>query len=352
MDAPTAPPAAPAQPAASPVPISATRDAANRGSFADFDKAEIAAREGKPLAPIASAPAPAPAEAKPPAAPAPSEEQRVSRRQQEINEHIRRATAAETELARLREENARLKTPPAAPAQPPAAETPAWKRYAALPDAPKIAQFDSVEEHTAAMAHFIATTMLTERDQAAHARTAAESRDAALHETATQFGQRMKAAKEADPEIASKINPDILQARPLSGLTREEAKTASFANAVAEAGLYSEHPAALFTYVSDPKNAAEVVRIAQLPPAQCWDALVRLDGRLGGTSSTITAPAPGQTPGAGASPSPITAAPPPPPTISKAGTTADPQAAALARGDFATWDRLETEKVRTRRGAA
>jgi hypothetical protein len=72
----------------------------------------------------------------------------------------------------------------------------------------------------------------------------------------------------------------------------------------------------------------------------------RLEGRLAGAGapadSTAAAPAAPASPPV--SRSPITAAPPPPPTLRAAGNTSDPKAAALARGDFAEFDRLETEE--------
>jgi hypothetical protein len=131
-----------------------------------------------PAVPVkADAAAPAqPAAAAPvaPAAPAQPDAPAVSKRQQEINDHIRRATTAETENARLREENARLKgtapradAPPAAPAQ---------------PEAPTVAKFPTLEQWSAAHPEKSFDDFLEARDEhreqqrtaAAHARTTAD----------------------------------------------------------------------------------------------------------------------------------------------------------------------------------
>jgi hypothetical protein len=103
---------------------------------------------------------------------------------------------------------------------------------------------------------------------------------------------------------------------------------------VAEAALLADHPAALLMHLQAHPEAAEA--IVALPPRQWLFALARLDGSL--ASPTAKTPAAPASPAA-ASPSPITAALPPPPTVSGHGSATDLKSAALARGDFAEFDR-------------
>lgn len=343
-------PAVPAQPAAE--TISATRAAANSGDLTAFLEADTSARAGKPLAPVAVA---KPADAA--VVEAPAESRAVSKRQQDTNDRIREAVeraTAETraELARLRAEF----TPKPAPAP---ADTPTtvaeWKRIHALPDAPKLTDFDTVEEHSAAMAYFVHQTLNTERATADRQR---QSRDADLTALATEgqsYGERMQKAAQADPDLKTKIAPELHDAYPISAYPvdprsgqRVDPRTGqpvalTFKNAIAEVGLRSESPAALYVYLSEHKDEAK--RISSLHPDRAMEALQRLDGRL----SAGSPPAPQRS--ASPAPSTITAAPPPPPSVSsQAGSSVDPQATALARGDFAAFDQLEMDKERKRRG--
>lgn len=352
---PVAAPAAAAQPAEStPVTISATLDAASRGDFSAFDTASTAAQRGKPLPSVEAT--------EPPPAPAAPAERTLSKRQEEANNRTRAAVDAATAdlRAELDRVKAQLSAPPARPVEQPAAPAaPAaptvaeWKRLASLPDAPKLADFESVEEHTAAMSFFIATTIRSEEQATARERQTDESRAKFLTERGQEYGSRLSAAREADPDIVSKIAPAIMAARPLSGLSDAERSRATFANLVAETGLFSEDPAGLYVHLT--ANPADAQRIASLPSQDAaLRALAQLDGRLT-AGRAPAAPGPESrtaAPAAAAPPSTITAAPPPPPTVTRAGSTADPSKSALARGDFAAFDRIEMDKKRARHSAA
>lgn len=354
MDPVTPAPAAPAQPAA-PVTVSATRDAATRGDLSAFERADAASRTGNPLPAVEVKPdapaAPVTPAATTPAAPvtdpaAPPAEPTLSKRQQDANERTRRAVDAAT--ADLRAEIERLKAgqPPAAPAATPTPAEPEWKRYSAHPDAPQLEDFDSVGEHAAAMALFVNRQMASEQTQA----TQQQQRDAFLRTRAQSFGENLRQASDADPDFASKIPPEVLTARPLSAMTPAERPT--FANVVAEAAFRSDNPAAFLQYLH--ANPASVAEIAKLPSID-WAlvALARLDGRISGAPAApaATPPAAPAVPAAPV-PSPISAAPPPPPTLST-NTSADPKAAALARGDFAAFDAIEQqERLAKRRQTA
>jgi hypothetical protein len=182
-------PAAPAQPAAPATPTtqSAPDAAVATGNTSAYREARRAERLGRPLDPVPVAKAepqkaePAPDVKLDSAAPAQPEPKPISKRQEATNDAIRRAAEAAT--AQLRDENARLQAElakhrpaePAAPAQP-ATDTPAWKRYAAMPDAPKLEEFDSVPEFSAAMSLFIQDTRESERAEQVQHSQALETR--------------------------------------------------------------------------------------------------------------------------------------------------------------------------------
>lgn len=365
MPEPIAPPA-PAQ-AVAPT-ISATMDAAHKGSFDAFDKADVAQRQGKPLAEVAVAPAAPvaapvadPVDPAVPVEPAPPS-RRAAKLQQETNDRIR--VAVDLATADLQAENARLKAAaaprrvaPIAPVVPPEPKTPEWKRLADLPGAPKLADFESVEEHTAATAFFIAKTLRDEERTAGERQQQDADRTRTQQEQDTRNRAHWTAAAAADPELSSKLPAEVMAATPIrffapdghGGLVDPiSGQPATFAHVIADVAYESAHPSDLLKHIH--AHPEERAQIAHLPCDQWKPALLRLDGRLGGTAPPPTAlpvpaaivspPAPG--------PSPITAAPPPPPTLSKAGSTTDPKAAALARGDFATFDQLDVQERRAR----
>lgn len=183
MESALATPAAPAQPAApeSTEKVSAVDAAVTTHDVPGFRAAKLAERTGKPLEPVAPvADADVDADDAPPAPVVAGVEPPVSKRQQKINDDIRAAVAKATterdaEIARLKAQLAPAPRRPEAPAAPATPTEPAYKRYLALPDAPKLADFDTIEDYSAAMGLFIATKTADEREatrQATEARTA------------------------------------------------------------------------------------------------------------------------------------------------------------------------------------
>lgn len=357
----------PAADSAPPAPvtetITATRAAANAGSFADFDKASSAARDGKPLpdvaAPVAAAAAPvadAPPADAPPAAPADKPLNRREREQHEANERVRRAVDLATKD--LRAEIAALKGKPAeAPGAPAAAATVAdYERYLAMPDAPKEEAFDNYAKYTAAVAVFVHDQRAAEAVTARTQKEQSDQQTQALRERTDRYADRLAAAQEADPDVLAKFPPAVMSVTPISHCERTSTglidpstgRPPTFANLAAEVALRSDNPAAFLTHLHAHQD--ETVRIAALPEGEWYAALTRLDGRVSGTGQPPVAdPNPAApAPAAPAAPSPISAAPPPPPTLSKAGSTTNPKQAAVARGDFGTFDKLETQDQRAR----
>jgi hypothetical protein len=370
----TAVPAAPAQDAPAPVTISATKDAATRGDFAAFERAEAATRDGKPLAAVevpSSTDTPAAPDRRPNAKPAAAAQaadaapdNRKTREQKEqdrINESIRTATEAAT--ASLRAEITDLRTqlgarPPAAAVEPKKGD-PEWKRFQAMPDAPKLDEFDSVADHTAAMSFFIAKAMLAEERSATQATTAQERAQVAQQERFDGFQTRIAAAKEKDPDWGTKLSAEVRALKPYGALAQGE--KAGPSNALAEEIVDSPISDQILLHLS--AHGDELTRLITMPeaiarmgdgPAQrrahrehIAREFARLEGRL---MSTAVAP------GASAQaevvvPSPVSKAPPPADTITRARSTTDPREAALTKGDFAAFDAIEVERERSKRAA-
>lgn len=325
--------AAPAQPApitpvsttpeapAAPETQTAAHSALEKGDVSAFRLAKQAERRGQPLPDTAKA-APAPDPAAPPPRP-------VSKRQERINNYERDIAELKQQVERL---SGRAPQPPA-PAAPTRAELFAHqaKQIASLPDAPKIGEYESIEEHAAAMALFVQDRL---RDDTARASSEHAERTHYEQQHA-QFVERFRAAAEADPELPSLLPPALLDAVPLSGLPKGAPST--FANVAAEALLLSDHPGALARHLAT--HPHDVERIGALPKGQWLSALTRLDGRL---SSTAAVP-PASPPASPLQPPPVLKVPA---TLgSKPAAPADPLAAALARGDVSGY-RAERQKER------
>lgn len=334
-------PATPAPPAD--VTITATRDAANRGDFGAFEKADSAAKAGKPLADIAAAPEkPAPA-ASTETTPAPAAaaavdtpERQLSRRQQETNDRIReavertRATDA-AEIARLRAlvPDADRRTAPAAPAQPgidPNDPPPDPSDTAKYPEERWDLKF--LDDRAA-----WAARQENRRLQAADASAREHStRIQSLEARDRQFNERLKAAKDADPQFITKLSADVRSLRPRDDLQPGERPTPL--NDVADLILRSETPDRYMRHFSD--HPEELARFAALPdPATVHFQFGLLHAQL----HTDAKPAPTPTPK-----KLISDFTPPAPIVDKPQTSSDPKSAALARGDFATFDKLDMQE--------
>lgn len=331
-------------PTPEPTTISAAVDAASRDDFAAFDAAHLSEKRGDTAARV---------EVKPDAPAPPAEPERtLSKRQEAANDRTR--AAVEQATADLRAELDRVKAQLAAPkttepAAPPAQKTPEYRRYLAMPEAPKLADFESVEEHAAAMSFFVAKTMRAEELADAQHRDTDAQRAKFLDDSGQQYADRLIKAKEADPDIVSKIDPQILHALPVSALPDGAPRKVS--NLIAETGLFSEDPAGFYAYLS--ANPDELRRIAAMPSeAHAQRALAQLDGRLSAGRASAAPAAVSSTAATAARPSTITAAPPPVQSPAKTGVTSDPKASALARDDFAAFDRIDQAERASRRGHA
>lgn len=331
MEAPTAP-AAPPQPAptdsAAPSAISAVEAAISK-SPADYRAAKREAKRaelsGKPLpsVPVEAAPAP-PAE---PAAP-----KHIKLTQDEINERTRRAVEAST--ADLRAEIDRLKrtTAPAEPvAQPQAPPPVAPEKFPSLDVWAEKNPGKTFDDYLDARDDFRAEQTAKAQKVEQEFKTRSEE----LTKRGQAFAARVEAGKQADPDFANKIPPamrDPKQSIPLSALSADQLKTATFSNLVAEAAFRSEQPIELLKYLHS--NQAEAVRIAGIAAergtVEALIALERIDERIAAKSA---APPP---PLASPKPKKITSAPAPQETLgNRPADLVDPETAAIKAGTAA-----------------
>ena len=340
MDSTTA--AAPAQPASStraptttpaatPAPATAVDQAVTSRDFGKFREAKRAAESGKPLEP--APPAKEPAAAATPAATAPAAA--VSRRQQEINEHIRRATTAEQENTQLRERLARLEAGRPADAQrpgdrptPPAAATPAAPAQpAATADPePTIDQFDSYEKFVSAQSRWAARQEITAREQAAQTRAAAERRAEADRTRATRFSDSVQTELKTDAQFLSKVSPEVLALKPFSALAQGE--RGGPRNAIAEELLDSDVAPQLMRHFTE--HPEELTRLERQPNVR---ALVREFGKLESRFAKTAAPA-----AAAPEPKTVPTAPAPPQTLgTRPSDPPDAVASAVKSRNFAAY---------------
>lgn len=340
MDAPVVTPA-PA-PASDPS-ISAGRDAANRDDFSAFDKAHVSAKRGTPLPDVASA-------VETVEAPAAAPVGHPSSRQRSINEAARKAAEEAIALKHpaLVEENTRLKAELAKhaarvlpdTAKPPAAPAPPMEKFQT------IAEY-TVEHPEASLEDYFDARNDWRADQAtkqAHTRATATEIEQAQQTRVDTFVTRLTDASTSDPEFAATLTDDVKAIKPFGALAKDEPSGPR--NILGELIYDSAHVGPVLKHLSlhpDALAALETMppAIAALPPALRVGAhiqhIVKAFGVLEASlasSSSAAEPAP--------APSTITAAPPPAPTLTRAGSTANPKEAALKRGDFPTWEKLDT----------
>lgn len=335
-------PAAPAQPVA-PSTVSAADAAVASGDTGTYREARRMERIGKPLAAVAVAdPAPTPVAddvtTDPPAVPAQPAQPQLSKRQQGINDRAQRAVESAT--ASLREENERLKAQlaapnrqPAAPATPPAPAQPTepeWKRLAAMPDYPKLADFESVEEHAAAVGLFIHD----QREKAAQQRSESDQQDETHMRRITAFDTRVNALVADDPEIVSKIQP---RAQTLS-------RRGGPFHAIADLVLDSEHGPVLLRDHYDALEALGTLpeSMRSLPLQQQIRAhLQHVMKEFGKLEGSLAIPAAPTTP----APKTLTDADEAPQTLgSRAAEATDPMVGAIKRNDTGAYRRLRREQ--------
>jgi hypothetical protein len=339
MESATATPA-PAAPVASPAPQTITAvDAAVSKTPSDYRAAKRAERAGNPLPAVsvtpdpAAAPAPDPAtrEAAPPPAP-----KTIKLTQDELNERTRRAV--ESALADFK---AKAATPPAVETQP-AAPAPPAEKFPTLDQWAEKNPGKTFDDYLDARD----THREEQRTKAEQVEKDFKARAEDLTTRGHVFSNAMGEAVKADPDLATKIPPamrDPQKSVPLSALSPEQLKTATFSNLVAEAAFRSANggsgkPAELLKYLHAHQD--ETVLVAEIARRDGVDAalgaLAVIDRRL---VASAAAPAPKP------KPKTVTDAPAPLETLgSRPSEVTDPVTAAVRSGNTRAYRQLRRQE--------
>lgn len=362
--------ATPSTPAAETIPATeaAILRGAQDGNTSDYRAARRAERAGTPLAAV-PAPAPTPDSS---ATAAPEPERHLSRRQQQINARAEKAVDSAT--AALREENARLKAeveaqkvprgipaPTVQPAQPapipaaPAPAAPSWKqdleRYKAMPDAPKLAEFDTIEDFGIAQQLFVSEKRAEETRQRAEATATIDAQRVRIE---TFVGQ-LNEARTADPEFVNKLSLDVKEhVKPFSALRVGE--VGGPMNIIGEQVYNSPiAPKVLLEFSAHPETLQRLIAVpshlAALPAGQARARLhiewmVKEYGKLEGRLETLSAPA-----AARPQPKTLTAVPAQDETLgTRPSSAADPKSAAIRTGNTRAYREMRRQERLAERG--
>lgn len=271
-----------------------------------------------------------------PAAPDDKKPRNLSTRKAELdaeNEELRQKLRTRK---LLREELATLDRPAnGKPASDPAPTTTKaeWERFKLLPGAPKAEDFESYEDFVDARSLFIFDERFKEREQRATVERQSTERAESTKQTVTAFNDRIKAAREKDPEFDDKVEPDLLAIVPSFAIRPGEKVTA--ANDLFAEVIGSDVSSELLVHFSTPEGQTEWGQIVQAPS---YAALMRMFGRVEARFlSNGTAAEPAKAPA-----KPVTSAPAPP-TVLGTRPPANPDriAAAVKAGDYSALEAAE-----------
>jgi hypothetical protein len=232
------------------------------------------------------------------------------------------------ELARQPEPTSKKADQPAAPAPATTEPTEAdFKRYLAMPGAPKAEQFDGdLDAYTAAMGTFIAKQisreqfdqMFSEREQ----KTRAESEQLhELNEAITTAEARAQADEARDPQWRDKLDPAFARIPPARLL--QPGQKPNVMNFIKDQVMFeSEHPCSLSVYLCSDEGKTWAKTLVGLRPERIVREIAIKDASFGTSPDDDTTP------------SHVSAAPPPGPTLGrKPSAPVDPLKAAMDSGD-------------------
>lgn len=199
----------------------------------------------------------------------------------------RRADEGQRENARLRAEldaarrPAAAATPPSAAVTAPADRFPRFEEWSGQhPDKTLDDYLDARDEFTE-----------TRRERVLTERAADSKKEQDFGAKATAFGERYKAAADADPDVVKRIDQRLLTAKPASALTKadvaairsipdpQQREEFAFLCALAEYWVESEHAVGLLEHMS-----SNFQRLATLPPLQLSRELARVEASFGAAS--------------------------------------------------------------------
>jgi len=203
------------------------------------------------------------------------------------------ADEEEQRLTRLRAERTRLETPPAPPVQPPPTPQPQaeYKRFMAMPDAPKVDQFtgeNAWQEYQFAVGHFIARKSFEEQSQ--------QQATAVRHKA---FTDRVQVEITKDPTFQERLINSPIDTRIIPYLHAHEQGPAIMVY------LANNREAAQRLVTLNPNYATD------LPSAQQIEAIGKIAGILEASAAASSGPASKSSPISQAKPliKPVSAAP-------------------------------------------
>ncbi len=225
--------------------------------------------------------------------------------------------------------------------QPPAVDPkePAWKKYQAMPDAPKSKDFESLDDWGIALAAFIAEKKadeiverrLGEREQQWGSQA---EFDRQLQSEVNESLTRAKAELAEDPELPTRIDPRWT-AVPMKHPSDESARPIEFIKA--NVGLYAKKPLAVAAYFSTPDGEKELGALCKMSKDRIVRELAYIDARF------VSDPDP-QDEAAAERPSRVSKAPAPAPVLGKKPAPGrDPRKAPDSFDDFDEWNLTETK---------
>lgn len=229
---------------------------------------------------------------------------------------------------------------------------PKWKKYRAMKDAPKIADFDDPDDWGAAMSVFVAEQVAKEQAVSVVAeRDRVSSEEAAVHQEMQRVietaATRLEADEQAHPDLKAKVDPGLKSLLPTRMLPEGTPPTA--ANFAKDCIVFeSDYPLQLHAFYSTPDGQAEWAQMMRLDRRGIERTIARRDlsfsapATSGEAATANTQKAVSKT---------FTKTPPPPDKNGPKGNVVDDNAeAAVKTGDFGAFQReLDERDPGTRR---
>jgi hypothetical protein len=246
--------------------------------------------------------------------------------------------------AQLRDELARTERPSdvkpeSSPGQPPTQAE--WKRFLAMPDAPKVENFEGENgfvEWTAAVGLFIADKRYQEHQERAQADTEYRSHVDAATRLKEEATARVSEYVKSHPDFDTKVHPELLEI-PTATVRRLQGQKVGPQHVLAEEILKSPSTAQLLEHFSTDAGQQEWGRLMTLAPADLMRAFGRIEARM--EQGTPQAPPAASAP----APKDLSSAPPPGKQMGERPTEPiDPSEAALKRRDYRAFEAAENAR--------
>jgi hypothetical protein len=195
-------------------------------------------------------------------------------------------------------------------------------RFRAMPDAPKLEEFDSYDDWAIEMASFVADKKLEAREARSQQESRARHDEQRFTQKAHKASERFNSYLEKNPAAKERISPELLAIVPISQLKPGERIGAE--NFIAEQIFESDFTGELADHFSTDAGFQDFQRLMRLSPDGILKAIGKLEAKFdGGTAPSSTK-----------SPKTISTAPDPAETFGRRpAAPADALEAALLSGD-------------------